>query len=255
MTETVSFDGYAIPSDLIALTGGTAETFGQHAEGQLAEMHSKIGLEPGHAVLEIGCGVGRSSIPLTRVLTRGRYLGIDIIKPSIDWASSNISKRNPNFQFEHFDVRDDLHNPDGTIEPTNVKIPAPDACFDRIIAWSVFTHLYAEEIENYLREFHRVLKPNGRIWATCFVITPAVLRSAQRTNGTSWDLRFENEPRNGCYINIKSVPRGAIGYSPERLQEMVEKAGLRFVKPFVGGHWSGYYAVPESGQDGMILTR
>ncbi|MDF8358655.1 class I SAM-dependent methyltransferase [Ensifer adhaerens] len=255
-TEFLSYAGFDIPHHLINLTGSGADTFIVNAEGQLAELRDKIGIEPHYSVVEVGCGVGRSAIPLASVLTHGTYLGIDIIEESIVWDLANIAEKYPNFQFVHFDVKDDLHNPAGRMSTMDITIPVEDCSVDRVIFWSVFTHLFEVEISHYLRECRRVLKPNGRVWASCFVITPEVLAAARSTDLTQWALSFPNEPdASGCYINNLDVPRGAVGYAPEALTRIVSGAGLTMTRDFVKGMWSGYYNEPESGQDGIIMRK
>lgn len=252
----LSYEGFSIPSYLISLTGAGPERFIAHAEGQLAEVQGRLGLDHDHVVVEIGCGVGRSAIPLTRVLTAGKYLGVDIIEPSIQWAQKNISARYPNFSFVHFDIADGFHNPNGAISTTDVRLPVDDETVDRIILWSVFTHLFQEEIVHYLKEFRRILKPNGKVWASCFVLTPQVLDMVRAEARTEFFLSFLNPPDDfGCYVHNVHIPRGAVGYTPDALTSMVEEAGLRLLTPFVKGAWSGFYESPESGQDGMILGR
>jgi SAM-dependent methyltransferase len=249
----LSYAGFDIPEELINLTGAGADVFIANAEGQLREVRNKVGYEPDHNIVEIGCGVGRFAIPLADHV--GNYLGVDIIQPSIDWATNNITRQRPNFRFVHYDVKDDLHNPSGTMTTKDIRLPVADGTVDRVILWSVFTHLFRPEIEHYLREFRRILKPDGKVWASCFVITPEVLEAAQRTNLTQWDLRFENPPdKDGCYINNLAVPRGAVGYSPAALIAMAESNGLMLAREFYKGQWSGHYSVPESGQDGMVLV-
>ena len=45
-----------------------------------AAVLERHGLKPEHRVLDIGCGVGRVALPLTRYLTSGTYDGFDIVK-------------------------------------------------------------------------------------------------------------------------------------------------------------------------------
>ncbi|KQU79313.1 hypothetical protein ASD00_36260 [Ensifer sp. Root31] len=254
VTDHLHYSGFKIPFDLINMTGSGPDAFIANAEGQLAELRDKIGVEPDHTFVEIGCGVGRSAIPLTTALPKGRYLGIDIIERSIAWNKANISNIFPNFRFVRFDVKDDLHNPTGTMSTLDIKIPMDDNSVDRVIFWSVFTHLFDDEISHYLRECRRILKPGGKVWASCFVLTPEVLESARSSDLTQWSLTFQNEPdARGCFINNLDVPRGAVGYTPQALHKLISATGLTLTRPFVKGAWSGYHSDPESGQDGMIL--
>ena len=204
-TPTYHFKGYDIPVDLMELTGGGPATFDVISQGHIDNLRRWIGLEPTHTVLEIGCGIGRDAIPLTEILSEGRYVGIDIIKRSIDWCTDNIAKRHPNFDFYHYDVQDQLHNPDGTTRTTDIRIPLPDKSVDRIVLFSVFTHMFQPEIEHYLREFHRLLKPSGLVYATTFLFNDEILKKARETNLTPFDLRFEHEVNPNCRINTLHI--------------------------------------------------
>jgi ubiquinone/menaquinone biosynthesis C-methylase UbiE len=161
--------GYDIPIRLMNLTGGGQETFEPMCEFHMAALKEHTPIEPDHSVLEIGCGIGRDAIPLTNVLgANGSYVGIDIVKDSIEWCRDNITLKHPSFKFVHFDIGDQLHNPGGTMRTTGTKLPVPDASIDRIILWSVFTHMRKTDIAHYLREFTRVLKPAGTVFVTWF---------------------------------------------------------------------------------------
>jgi len=252
---TFRFRGFKIPIPLMELTGGGADTFERISAGHMAVLRAHVGLEEDMSVCEIGCGIGRDAIPLADILAppNGRYLGIDIIRPSIDWCRDNISKRYPHFTFTWFDERNQLFNPTGTLSTLDMRIPVDDASVDRIILQSVFTHLLQPEIEHYLREFRRILRPNGRVFATVFIYDAAILASARATNLTKWNLTFEHEVAPGCRINDPRFPLQAVAYTRECLEEMITRTGLTLARDPLRGAWSGYYAQADDGQDGLVL--
>lgn len=168
-SATHSYMGYNIPVDLMWLTGLGPENFDAISQSHFALLNKWIAIQPDHTVLELGCGIGRDAIPLSKHLKNGRYVGVDILKRSIDWCSANISSRHPNFAFLYFDVKNQLYNPTGSIQTTDIRIPLKDNSVDRIFLFSVFTHMMRPEIEHFLREFRRMLKSDGLIYATTFV--------------------------------------------------------------------------------------
>lgn len=253
-TKTHGFMGYDIPIDLMLMTGGGPASFDEVSSFHISTLKKWIGLDSSHTVLEIGCGIGRDAIPLTQILTDGRYVGIDIIKRSIDWCTGNIATRHSNFSFYHYDVEDELHNGGGTTRTQDITVPMEDASVDRIFLFSVFTHLLQPEIEHYLREFRRVLKPGGLVYATTFIYDDAILTSARETALTPFDLRFEHEISPGCRINDVAHPLGAVAYKQAIWDSMVEKCGLRYVKPMLHGGWSGFYDDAADGQDVALLS-
>jgi SAM-dependent methyltransferase len=250
---THHFKGYDIPVDLMGMTGGGPNTFDIISEAHINNLRRFIGLAPTHTLLEIGCGIGRDAIPLTEILTEGKYVGIDVIKRSIDWCTDNISKRHPNFKFYHYDVEDQLHNEAGKTKTPDIYIPLPDGSVDRIISFSVFTHMFQADIEHYLREFRRVLKPDGLVYATTFIYSDEILEQARATNLTPFDLRFEHQVSAHCRINTPSHPLGAVAYTASAWDEMLAASKMRLAMPMLEGGWSGYHADPKDGQDVLIL--
>jgi SAM-dependent methyltransferase len=252
--DTHSFHEFNIPVDLLNMTGGGIDTFDAIADFHIKTLKKHIGISPTHSILEIGCGIGRDAIPLTKIISKkGKYVGIDIIGRSIQFCKENISAIYNNFDFIHFDVADQLHNPSGTTKTVGISLPIADQSIDRIIAWSVFTHLYECDIRHYLNEFQRVLKVDGFAYVTVFVIDDAILNSARKTNLTPFNLRFEHVLNDNCFVNDLEFPLGAIGYKREALRGMIKDAGLELKRDFLRGAWSGFFSDPEDGQDGMIL--
>jgi hypothetical protein len=126
------------------------------------------GLQPTESVLDAGCGVGRMAYSLAHYLApEGRYEGFDIVDRLIVWAQNNITPSFPNFRFQKVDVYNQWYNPSGTIQPHDFKFPYADASFDLVFLTSVFTHMRSAEVQRYLDEIYRVLKPGGRCLCTC----------------------------------------------------------------------------------------
>lgn len=128
------------------------------------------GLQPDHHVLDVGSGIGRMAIPLTRYLNEeGRYEGFDIVEAGVNWCRDHISSRYPNFHFQHVGLRNDLYRSEGR-DPADFTFPYDDESFDFVILTSVFTHMLPNQVSNYLREIQRVLRPGGHVFATFFLL-------------------------------------------------------------------------------------
>ena len=94
--ETFSYQGYDIPVGLLELTGGGTDTWDVISRGHMDEYAKYAPIEPGHHVLEVGCGVGRDAIQLTSLLDEhGSYMGIDIIAKPPGKKLQNIKSRIP----------------------------------------------------------------------------------------------------------------------------------------------------------------
>jgi SAM-dependent methyltransferase len=252
--EVYHYEGFDIPIKLMQLTGGGPETFDTISKAHIHNLEKFVGLQPDFSVLEIGCGIGRDAIPLTqRLSSAGSYLGVDIIGPSIQWCNQNIARRFPNFKFVHFDVKDQLHNPAGTLQTSTIHIPLKAGTVDLIVLQSVFTHLLRADIVHYLGEFRRLLRPSGRVYTTLFIINDEILAAARATNLTTWNLTFEHVIEAGCRINDPLHPTGAVAYTAEMLDQMLRETDLRLAQPLLRGAWSGYYPEADDGQDVAIL--
>jgi SAM-dependent methyltransferase len=252
MTELFEFRGYQIPVHLVNKTGGGTDTFEKISDWHIAQVQKYIGIKPTDNVVEIGCGIGRDAIPLTTILAQGTYLGTDTIGASIRWCIENISSRCPNFRFVHHDIRDALHNPKGMLQASDIILPVIDQTTDLILLHSVFTHMFKDEIVHYLREFRRILKPSGRVWASCFIANDSTLAAVRNQPRPGWGVQFRYTYEDGCFINSEQQPRAAVAYEDKVLMDMIELSGLQ-VDDILWGSWSGQRDNARSGQDTIIL--
>jgi SAM-dependent methyltransferase len=103
------------------------------------------GLEPGHYLIDVGCGSGRLASPLSEYL-EGKYLGTDVVPDLVEYA-----RRLANRSDWRFEVVGKLN------------IPEKNEKADMVCFFSVFTHLLHEQSYVYLQEAKRVLRPGGKI--------------------------------------------------------------------------------------------
>jgi len=251
------YEGYKIPVELVNLTGGGTETWHMISTGHMDEYKKYLPIDPNHAILEIGCGVGRDAIQLTKHLSEGgSYIGIDIIEPSIKWCQKNITPRFPNFKFLFFDIKSQIHNSSGKIKTTDIRLPIEDNSIDIIILQSVFTHMFEADIVHYLKEFSRVLRSGGKVFTSFFIFDEETLQMAQKNKLGSHQvtLTFEYPYGDGCRINDENYPEGAVAYTREALNRMLRKSSLVLDQPIHLGHWCGREGVPD-GQDIVIMKK
>lgn len=196
------------------------------------------GLQPGHAVLEIGCGSGRMALPLINFLDPtegGSYVGLDVVAPAINWCQRHIAARHPHFAFQHLDIFNRRYNPGGRMQARTLRVPFPDSSFDFIFLTSVFTHLLPEDSAHYLHECSRLLRPGGRIFSTWLLLNATQAELAAQ--GQS-DINLAHE-RDGYRIRDQAVPESAVGVDEELVRGFFDRAGLVVDEPIHYGRWSG----------------
>lgn len=117
---------------------------------------------PAGTVLDVGCGCGRTA----RVLLNARalrYVGFDILRPSIDWCCAHLAPlAGGRFEFHHVDGRSEHYNPGGRLSPREIRFPCTDGTVDLAFGASLFTHLLEDDALHYLAETRRVLRSGGR---------------------------------------------------------------------------------------------
>lgn len=209
------------------------------------------GLQPDADVLDIGCGVGRMALPLTGYLSpQGSYNGFDIVRPGIVWCQRRITPRFPHFQFTHADVYNAEYNPGGRFRAGEYRFPYLNAEFDFVFLTSVFTHMLPADVQHYLREIRRVLRPGGRCLATFFLLNPTQ-RVLMRGPHSLFNFRYAGP---GYFTTTPERPEAAVAYDEASLWAMIAAAGLRVREPVHYGSWCGQAGAVE-GQDILILER
>ena len=119
------------------------------------------GLEPHHALLDIGCGTLRAGRHFIRYLASGKYTGFDISSAAIDYGRALVREEGLETKAPTLFVNakktlrfDDLH--------------AKAAKFDFLIAQSVFTHLPEENVVECLQNVPKIMHGQSKFFFTYF---------------------------------------------------------------------------------------
>jgi len=217
------FDG---PRDILIFKKNGEEFFRYYRE--------LCGLKPNEKILDVGCGIGRKTVPLTKYLDRnGRYEGFDIVKLGIDWCRKRISTRYPNFHFQLADVFNKCYNPKGKYKASEYRFPFENESFDFVVLGSVFTHMLPEDIEKYFSEIARVLKTGGRCLISFFILNKESLELVN-ANKSTLDFKYEM----GKYRTINAnMSEDAVCYDESFILCLYEKHGLKINEPIHYGSW------------------
>lgn len=188
------------------------------------------GLQPHHTTLDIGSGIGRMAIPLAGYLHKTtRYEGFDVMKVGVKWCQNNLTPMYPNFNFSHVSLKNDLYTNDGEAAE-NFRFPYKDDTFDFCFLTSVFTHMTDKQVENYLKEIHRVLKPKGRCLATFFILN----KNAKHDSNSEFLFPYDY----GHYRLMDNKVKSAnVAYEQSYLENFAKQIGLT-IRDFHFGFWS-----------------
>ena len=227
------------PPELMFCGDGDFRAIGAEFLQRLVE---DAGLEPGHRVLDIGCGIGRLALPLTQYLdASGRYDGVDPVEPGIAWCRETITPLYPQVRFHHQDLQHPLYNPAGALRTSTTPLPFPDASFDLVCLVSVLTHLEVPEVLHYAAEAARLLAPGGRCFATAFLMNPPAREALEAGAGR---LGFDPAEPGPVWFADPDHPLAATAFDEDVFLEKFLRHGLRRTRPAQYGHWSGRPLAP-----------
>jgi SAM-dependent methyltransferase len=221
-----------LPPLSVRRNSGSPHTFETSAASVLGYVNGAVGVRPTDRILDVGCGSGAIALQLRDFLEEpGLYRGLDIHRPSIEWARRNIEARNSLFRFFLAELRNDRYNPSGSFSAESFRFPFDDASFSLILAKSLFTHLKPAEVENYMSEIARLLAPEGHCLMTFFFLTPQ--RDELVARGKSIAFPYGE----GVWrYHDRDVPENAAAYRLAYVMELVEKHDLTLARPVLHGY-------------------
>lgn len=118
--------------------------FAKYLEPGALEFLSHITMEPGMRILDVACGAGQTSIPMSRA--GAKVTGIDIATNLIEQARARAHAENLDARFDEGDAE---------------MLPYDDSSFDIVI--SLIGAMFAPRPELVTAELKRVCRPGGKI--------------------------------------------------------------------------------------------
>lgn len=140
------FDQFAdeyrkLHANVITASGEAPEYFAEYKIADMVDHASARNVEI-RDILDFGCGVGTSSPYFLKYFPGANIVGADVSSKSLDIARGRFGQQ-------------------VSYSLINETIDLPDNTFDAAFAACVFHHIPWEEHEKWLKEIHRVVKPNG----------------------------------------------------------------------------------------------
>lgn len=114
------------------------------------------GLLPSSTLLDFGCGNGRLAVHAVPHLDGGSYIGTDIAPTFLQAARHRIEAARG---ASSCTVR--------LLQQHGEQFDVADRSIDMLCAFSVFTHMEAEDMYRYLVQFKRIIRPGGKVIISC----------------------------------------------------------------------------------------
>lgn len=175
----------------------SSEAYVDSAHQQITHLQEYFNFNDTVSLLDFGCGQGR----FANGLLHGkwpvkRYTGVDTHAKSVKWCQRWIGRNHAKFQFIHLPAENARYN--AAVSGLK-RLPFEDSSFDLIFLNSVFSHMLTADVQFYLQEFYKVLKPNGIVYLTAFIEedVPAMEENPENyidlSTGHLHRVRFEKE--------------------------------------------------------------
>lgn len=108
-------------------------------------------------VLDVGCGLGKATIGVAKLLKEGKAVGIDI------WDKKDIINVSPELAYRNAEI-EGVRNKVEFKTGNALAIPFPDNTFDLVVAASLLVSFWKEPKRiQCLKEIFRVLRPGGKL--------------------------------------------------------------------------------------------
>jgi SAM-dependent methyltransferase len=155
-------------------------------------------LAPGLSVLDCGCGPGTITLGIAEVVAPGRVVGIDFGASQVERATASAASAGvTNVSFQTADCH---------------ALPFADAAFDRVFSHALLEHL--PDPVRALREFHRVLVPEGVVgvcspdWGGFILAPPSEALSRAVEAYTNLQARNGGDPGAGRKLGAHLAAAG-----------------------------------------------
>lgn len=213
----------SLKSGAIAVDGSTdEETLISNGKWTANQMLSALNITKNDVVLEMGCGVARIGKLVAPHCKK--WIGTDISDNMIEVAKERL-KELENVEF-HALKRNDLSC-------------IPDESIDKVYTVAVFCHLDKEDLYNYLKEFRRILKPGGMLYAETWNLASPIGWERWELEAKQW---FKSD-----HAQRKDVGRNQF-CSPDEFTLYVQHANLDICGNYSDSVWNQIIAIKEGTQ-------
>jgi len=127
------------------------------------------GLKPDHKLLDVGCGSLRGGVHFVSYLQSKKYYGFDL--------NLSLIEAGLNIEIPNMGLSDKIDLKNFSTAP-GFKYPSYWPSMDMALALSLLTHLNYDSTCLCLKNTAKMLKKNGRFYATIFEVSPNMFASS-----------------------------------------------------------------------------
>lgn len=203
------------------------------------------------SIVDIGCGYGRLAHALLRDPDfQGRYLGMDILAKHIQWCEEHLTYDGvKKTSFQHIDVQNGRYNANGTVSTENVQVNIADNSADIVCFISVFTHMYDDDIKNYLKLATKLLKKKGEIFCTFFLMNES-WSQCEKEGKSVYPMPYVLN--DFCSFHNAQDPLHAIAYREDFIIDLFNELNCQ-IEQISLGQWCGRKGA-KNYQDLIVAT-
>lgn len=202
------------------------------------------------SIIDIGSGYGRLAYAILNHFDfTGSYVGVDILPKHIAWCRNNFTPRFENIKFELLDIKNERYNPLGKLRAETAVFSFNKGMFQFCTLFSVFTHMFEQEIRNYLREIYRITTDDAVTISTFFLLNKdREDRVINGDAGLTMKFKLNDYTR---YFNATDKLH-AISFDENFIFSLLSEHGFK-IKECLYGHWAAGNS--KHYQDILILTK
>ncbi len=130
------------------------------------------------SVLDLGCGIGNTTLPFAETWPQAQVTGIDLSAPILRYAHARAESVGQSVHFRQANAE---------------SVDLPDASFDIVSAHILLHETSRTALANILREAFRLLRPGG-VFLSADVPRHLTARTAFEQYLAGWDAQHNNEP-------------------------------------------------------------
>ena len=148
-----------------------------HVYPHVQSRTAAFGIEPGQTVVDYGCGPGRYTVEMARIVgVGGKVIAVDLVELALEETQKKLEAGG----FQNYELK----------LAHGYNSGVADSAADIVFAIDMFHHI--SDTNTFLRELYRILKPNGLLILSGGHLTRKTVK-AKISESEIWDISEERK--------------------------------------------------------------